>query len=160
MTTTCLPPEAYYHLNLSIEPPQKPRFREPEDPETQALLDEIGARVGSTREWEAAYRRSFGHLAYEEDYSVLDLKDPSSWTEEAARFREAFLMADGFVFDVMHRLHPYQQKEMIPAITHALMAWSSRRRCPLPFPFGEETAITLLTLAGYGDLAQWLNRQQ
>jgi hypothetical protein len=159
MTTTCLPPEAYYHLNSSIEP-QKPRFREPGDPETQALLDEIGVRVGSTREWESAYRLSFGNRAYEEDYSTLDWRDPSSWEDEAARFREAFLMADGFVFDVMHRLYPYQQKEMIPAITHALMAWSSRRRCPLPLPFDEGTAITLLTLAGYGDMAQWLNRQQ
>jgi hypothetical protein len=158
MTSTCLPPAAYYHINRNTEP-VKPRFKEPVDPEIQTALDGLGVWVGTSHEWEAAYRLVFGEKSFEEDYSCIDWVDPLSWSHDAGQFRDAFIMADEFVFNIMHRLFPFQQKELIPALTYVLIASSWSRRSPLPRNIEEHDAITLLNRFSYDNMAEWLKQQ-
>ena len=75
MTQTCLPIEAYYHINRNT-PRVQPRFKAPEDPEIEALLLDLGAWVAHTREWEASFRLIFGDEAFEEDYPAIDWRPP------------------------------------------------------------------------------------
>jgi hypothetical protein len=155
MTSTCLPPAAYYHINRNTEP-VKPRFREP-----LPTAFQIPHEVATQRELEAAFRLCFGQQALEEDFPCVDwASSPLEWEGDARKFAAAFEAADGFVWSVMHRLYPYQQKEMIPALTHALMSWSERRETPIPTPLDEEKAINLLNWSSYGDIADWLKQQQ
>jgi hypothetical protein len=158
MNTTCLPPEAYYHINRNTEP-VKPRFREPVDPEIQTALDGLGVWVGTSLEWESAYRLVFGEKSFEENYPCIDWSDPLSWSHDAGQFRDAFVTADDFVFDVMHRLFPFQQKELIVALTHVLIAASWRRKSLLPRHIEETEVITLLNQFSYNNMADWLKQQ-
>jgi hypothetical protein len=121
----------------------KPRIQEPQDPEVMSLLGKLDTKVALTRDWESAFRLTFGERAYEEAYPCIDWnRRRREWTGDAAKFADAFTLADDFVFSVMHRLFPFQYREMIPALTHGLMSWSRRRECPVPFSMSEEDAIT------------------
>ncbi len=160
MTQTCLPIEAYYHINRNT-PRAQPRFQDPGDPKIEGLLVELGAWVAHTREWEAAFRLIFGDEAFEEDYPAIDWSaDRSHWGADARHFADAFVLADRFVALVMHRLFPFQQKEMIPALTHALLSQSDRRCAPLPSTLEEDQAISLLNWANYDNIAEWLEEQK
>jgi hypothetical protein len=160
MTTTCLPPEAYYHINRN-QSSLKPRFQEPEDPDIGALLDNLDTRVALSRDWEAAFRLTYGDRAFEEDYPCIDWSaDASEWGSEARKFADAFALADEFVASVMHRLYPFQWREMIPALTHALVKRSARRECPLPSELNEEDALNLLAWSCYDYMTEWLRVQQ
>lgn len=160
MTTTCLPTEAYYHINRNTVAPKKPRFQEPQDPCVRRLLDNLETRLARTQDWEAAFRLTFGGKEFEEAYPCIDWNTPrSEWEGDAAKFAAAFIVADRFVASVMHRLFPFQWREMIPSLTHALMAWSWRRECPIPYFLSEEDAIKLLT-PDYDNMAEWLEEQQ
>ena len=151
MTSTCLPPAAYYHINRNTEP-VKPRFREP----LPTLL-----KLATQRELESSFRLVFGDEAFDEDFHAIDwMSNPSEWEGDARKFATAFRVADGFVWSVMHRLYPYQQQEMIPALAHCLMSWSERRHTPIPSPLDEQEAIKLLNWSMYGDIADWLKQQQ
>jgi hypothetical protein len=160
MTQTCLPIEAYYHINRNT-PRVQPRFQDPGDPKIEGLLVELGAWVAHTREWEASFRLIFGDEAFEEDYPAIDWSaDRSHWGADARHFADAFVLADRFVALVMHRLFPFQQKEMIPALTHALLSQSDRRCAPLPSTLEEDQAISLLNWANYDNIAEWLEEQR
>ncbi len=160
MTQTCLPTEAYYHINRNT-PRMTPRIQEPGAPEIEGLLVELGAWVAHTREWEAAFRLCFGNKAFEEDYPCIDWSaDRSRWDNDARKFADAFALADRFVAMVMHRLFPFQWKEMIPALCHALLSQSDRRCAPLPSTLEEDQAISLLNWANYDNIAEWLEEQK
>jgi hypothetical protein len=155
MTTTCLPPAAYYHLNRTNES-VKPRFRE-----ALPAVCNISHQIATQSELEAAFKLTFGQQALEEDFNSIDwTSDPSEWEGDAKKFAAAFEVADGFVWSVMHRLYPYQQKEMIPALTHALMSWSWKRECPLPYHLSEGDAVRLLNFASFDNMTEWLEEQQ
>jgi hypothetical protein len=161
MTTTCLPTEAYYHINRNTVAPKKPRFQEPQDPCVRALLGRLDTQVARSQEWESAFQLSFGEEAFDEDYPCIDWSaEPSEWERDAAEFAAAFIVADRFVASVMHRLFPFQYREMIPALTHALIAWSERRMSPLPKELNEEDALNLLAWSCYDYMAEWLRVQQ
>ena len=160
MTTTCLPPEAYVHLNTNLGS-EHPRFREPVNHEIQSLFNDLDIRIATQREWEAAYVLFFGPLAFEEEFPLIEWNDPHSWGSEAAKFRDAFTLADQFVFSVMHRLHPYQQKELIPALTHALLSRSARRNASIPSDLSETKVTGLLDESSdYTNMADWLVEQK
>jgi hypothetical protein len=153
MTSTCLPPAAYYHINRNTEP-VKPRFRE-----ALPAVCNIPHEIATQRELEAAFKLAFGEQAFEEDFNSIDwTSEPDEWQGDARKFADAFETADHFVWSVMHRLYPYQQYEMIPALTHALMSWSQRRHVPIS-PLDEQEAINLLNWSMYGDIADWLKQQ-
>jgi hypothetical protein len=155
MTTTCLPPAAYYHLNRTNES-VKPRFRE-----ALPTVCNIPLQIATQSELEAAFKLTFGQQALEEDFNSIDwTSDPSEWKGDARKFADALEMADCFVWSVMHRLFPFQYREMIPALTHALMSWSWRRERPLPYRLSDEDAIHLLNYANYDNMAEWLEEQQ
>lgn len=157
---TCLPPEAYYHINRNT-PKMKPRFKEPENPEIKTFLTGIGADLASPTDWESAFALTFGQQAFEEDFPCINWEsDPVDWGQDAINFRDAFVLADNFVYDVMHRLHPYQQHDLIPAITHSLVSHSYRRTAPIPRTIDEPCVINLLKTSGYSDLAEWIEEQQ
>lgn len=160
MTTTCLPPAAYYHINRK-QTSMKPRIQEPEDPLLRDLFDELDTKVALTRDWEAAFRLTFGERAYAEAYPCIDWSSPrSEWAGDAEKFAHAFTLADSFVASVMHRLFPFQWREMIPALTHAIMAWCWRRECPVPYFVSEDDTIQFLNCAGYDNMAEWLEEQR
>jgi hypothetical protein len=159
MTQTCLPTEAYYHINRNT-PRVQPRFKDPGDPEIEALLLDLGAWVAHTREWEAAYRLVFGEKSFADEYPCIEWRDPHSWAFAAEKFRDAFILADRFVATVMHRLFPFQQKEMIPALTHALISQCERRCASLPSTLEEDQVIALLNWAHYDNIAEWLKEQR
>jgi len=71
-------------------------------------------------------------------------------------------VADRFVESAMqrHRLHPFQWKELIPALTHALASWSERRCCPVPRELNEEDALNLLAWSCNDNMAEWLRGSQ
>jgi hypothetical protein len=160
MTQTCLPTEAYYHINRNT-PRMTPRFKVPEDPEIKELLLDLETWVARTQDWEAAFRLTFGDKAFEEDYPAIDWSaDRFHWGADARHFADAFVLADRFVATVMHRLYPFQQKEMIPALTHALVSQSERRCASLPSTLEEDQAISLLNWANYDNIAEWLEEQR
>jgi hypothetical protein len=160
MTTTCLPPAAYYHLNRTNES-VKPRIKEPEDPSIIAVLENLDTKIATTKDWESAFVLVFGQRAFEEAYHCVDwTTSPSEWAGDAYRFGEAFSLSDAFVASVMHRLFPFQYREMIPALTHALMSWCWRRERPLPYRLSDDDAIHLLNYARYDNMAEWLEEQQ
>jgi hypothetical protein len=161
MTTTCLPPAAYYHINRN-QTSMKPRIQEPQDPVIAGMLTrELGTVVSRSQEWESAFHLTFGDKAFEEAYPCIDWSSPrSEWAGDAAKFADAFAMADAFIASVMHRLFPFQYREMIPALTHALMAWSWRRETDLPRHLSEDDAILLLDYFGYDNMAEWLEEQR
>lgn len=160
MNTTCLPPEAYYRINRNQNNMLK--LRQPEKPEIMNLLAlELETKIATTHDWESAFVLVFGQRAFEEEYPCIDWTQPRrEWAGEAAKFASAFTLADRFVASVMHRLFPFQYREMIPALTHGLMSWSRRRECPIPYFISEEDAIKFLNYAGYENMAEWLEEQQ
>lgn len=155
MTTTCLPTEAYYHINRNTKPPERPRFKEPEDPNIRFLLNVMGIRVATTHEWEAAYR-----LCFNNDDPLFWADPPEHWTGSAEKFRQAFILADSFVGDVMHRLFPFQQKEILCALCYALYSHAERRETSVPRTITEAQALTLLEWANFEHMAEWLEEQQ
>lgn len=160
MTTTCLPTEAYYHINRN-QTSMKPRIQEPQDPEVLSLLNWLDTKVARSQEWEAAFRLTYGDKAYEEDYPCIDWNaDPCEWGRDAAEFASAFTLADQFVASVTHRLFPFQYREMLCALTHALVARSERRLCPVPRELNEEDTLNLLAWSCYDNMAEWLRVQQ
>ena len=160
MTTTCLPPEAYVHLNTNLGSGH-PRFREPVNHEIQSLFNDLDIRIATQREWEAAYVLFFGQQAFEDEFPLIEWNDPHSWGSEAAKFRDAFTLADQFVFSVMHRLYPYQQRELIPALTHTLLSWSARRNTSIPASLSEHKVIGFLDWSSdYTNMAEWLIEQK
>ena len=95
------------------------------------LTREFGTTLARSHEWEAAFVLVFGQRAFEEAYPCIDWASPRyEWAGDAAKFADAFSTADAFAAFVMHRLFPFQYREMIPALTHALMSWSWQRVCP------------------------------
>ena len=112
----------------------KPRIQEPQDPVIAGMLTrEFGTTLARSQEWEAAFVLVFGQRAFEEDYPSIDWAAPRyEWAGDAAKFADAFSMADWFVASVMHRLFPFQYREMIPALTHAIVSWSWRHETHLP----------------------------
>lgn len=159
MTSTCLPPAAYYQINRN-QSSVKPRIKEPEDPSIIAVLENLNTKIATSKDWESAFALVFGQRAFEEDYPCIDWSAPCEWGGDAERFSRAFALADKFVASVMHRLFPFQYREMIPALTHALMSWSWKRECPLPSRLSDEDAIHLLNYASYDNMAEWLEEQQ
>lgn len=161
MTSTCLPPAAYYHINKN-QRSVKPRIKEPEDPSIIVVLENLNTKIAATKDWESAFRLVFGERAFEEAYPCIDWSAPCrEWGGDAIKFSDAFLLADAFVASVMHRLFPFQYREMIPALTHALMSWSwSRETTAIPQHITEDEATHLLCHAGYDNMAEWLNEQQ
>jgi hypothetical protein len=155
MTTTCLPVEAYYELNMRLGNSEPPKL-EQRNPVVSELLEDLGCRIANSRDWEGAYLLVFGHKAYQEDYPCIDfsLENAGSWRDSAKKFVAAFVMADNFVWENMHRLYPHQYREAVPALCYALYSWSERRECPLP-PLGKEGAVKLLRWAGFSPLADW-----
>jgi hypothetical protein len=83
MTQTCLPIEAYYHINRNT-PRVQPRFQAPGDPKIEGLLVELGAWVARTPDWEAAFRLTFGDEAFEEDYPAIDWSAPAKVRRKSA----------------------------------------------------------------------------
>jgi hypothetical protein len=139
----------------------KPRIQEPQDPELLDVLDDLDTKIATTHDWEAAFVLVFGQRAFEEEYPCIDWTQPRrEWVGDATKFADAFTLADGFVFSVMHRLFPFQYREMIPALTHGLMVRSWRRESPIPYFMSEDDAIHLLNLCGYDNMAEWLEEQQ
>jgi hypothetical protein len=129
--------------------------------EIQSLFNDLDIRIATQREWEAAYVLYFGQQSFEEEFPLIEWNDPYSWGSGAAKFRDAFTLADRFVFSVMHRLHPYQQKELIPALTHALLSWSARRNDSIPSSLPEHKVIGLLDWSSdYTNMAEWLIEQK
>ncbi len=160
MTTTCLPTEAYYHINRN-QSSVKPRIQEPQDPEVLSLLGKLDTQVARTQEWKSAFRLTFGDEAFEEDYPCIDWSgDERDWDSDAKKFADAFVVADRFIASVTHRLFPFQYREMLCALTHALVAWSERRCCPVPRELNEEDALNLLAWSCYDYMTEWLRVQQ
>ena len=123
----------------------KPRIQEPQDPEVLSLLSKLDTQVARTQEWESAFRLTFGDEAFEEDYPCIDWScNRHEWDSDAKKFADAFVVADRFIASVTHRLFPFQYREMLCALTHALVAWSERRCCPVPRELNEEDALNLL----------------
>ena len=124
----------------------KPRIQEPQDPVVAEMLThELGNIVSRSQEWESAFHLAFGDKAFEEAYPCIDWSSPrSEWAGDAAKFADAFAMADAFIASVMHRLFPFQYREMLGALTHSLVAWNERRLCPVPRELNEEDALNLL----------------
>ena len=139
----------------------KPRIQEPQDPEVMSLLGKLDTQVARTQEWKSAFRLTFGDEAFEEDYPCIDWSgDERDWDSDAKKFADAFVVAERFIASVLHRLFPFQYREMIPALTHALMAWSWRRETDLPRHLSEDDAIHLLNHSGYDNMAEWLEEQR
>lgn len=153
----CLPDEAYIGLNSRANLGATPKFRRKEDPVVFDLLDHLSCRIANTQDWEGAFLTVFGQRAFEEDYPCIDfsVEKLDDLTADAKKFIAAFVMADNFVWGVMHNLYPYQYHEAIPALCHSLYSWSERRECPLPL-LGEEGAIRLLRWASYDHIADWI----
>jgi hypothetical protein len=152
----CLPDEAYIGINSRTNIGVSLKLRK-HDPVVSELLEELGCLVANTQDWEGAFLTVFGKKAFEEDYYCIDfsVENMDRLTSDAKKFIAAFVMADNFVWGIMHNLYPYQYREAIPALCHALYSWSERRECPLP-TLGEEGAIRLLRWANYDHIADWI----
>ena len=160
MTSTCLPPAAYYQINRN-QRSLKPRIQEPQNLEVMNMLENLNTKIATSKDWEATFVLVFGQKAFEEDYPCIDWSAPCrEWGGDAERFSRAFTLADEFVASVMHRLFPFQYREMIPALAHALMSWSMRREACLPIRLLEDDAKKFLTRSGYDNMADWLEQQQ
>jgi hypothetical protein len=162
--TKCLPDQAYLHL-AETSRVLEPRIRK-QSPQVSRLLDTLGCRVADADDWKAAFMLIFGKDAYENDYPCIDWEAVTDELEEVAgaemsdkakKFIAAFVMADNFIWTIMHRLYPYQYHEAIPALAHSLHAWSERRETPLPVQ-GQEGAVKLLRWLGYTKVADWVEQ--
>jgi hypothetical protein len=156
MTTTCLPTEAYYHINRTT-PRVKPRFQEPQDQQLQLFLEGLGVITSRPKEWIDAFQLATGKSFAEEYPKVIWNEDGAPLDPDDVRVMEAFLLADRFISQVVHRLFPFQYREMVVALTDALVSWSNRRQSPIPRDLSEPQAKQLLE--SHPAMVEWLNQQ-
>ena len=157
MTTTLQPPEFYIRLIKHQQPESLPKLRKRAEYSTPTPLptsidhveDQINELLGLDR-WVDVW--TFASAVYQ-CYAKTDaLKGADYSAAFKSDFKAAALAADIFFRrdPAAGKLHPYQKKELYPALTHAFYLKGTP-----PYPT-LETVIVALDAADYTTEASWL----